>query len=330
MNSENDFVVSKIEIDNIIYINVHMEQVYTDFVLENERNDSYNRNQDFQLNYMQINNLTYNTVIRISNFIEKQSDKVIVLDFQNSYLKNIQNNISNRILDLIGNNVKVINLSAELSNKLDGLKEHSDFETDYYVAFKSKQYSCIRGITENKEYECANGVILSKYVDVKRIIEDNTMFFVWCYILCYNMVENSKFRKLCQKDSTKPVLLAHTLNGACIATMISKMMNLKMVYIDHLGPHNRITGINFPEKFEPYQNYLLVVDFVCQGNEVLRAQNIVEFIGGKYIGFIGMMKLDISQISNNETDIIKEVVVNIKPKDAIEELDYTIHTRLSR
>lgn len=107
-------------------------------------------------------------------------------------------------------------------------------------------------------------------------------------------------------------------------------MSLEMIYIDHLGPQNRITGINFPENFQAYQNYLLVVDFICQGNEILRAQNIVEFIGGKYVGFIGMIKLDISRISESQMNemLIKEAVLKISASEAVEKLNYTIKTKL--
>lgn len=304
-----------------------MEQVYTNFVQENSQIGYYENN----INYMGSNDFTYETIRRLESFVNENKDKNIVLDFQWKKLIGVQNNMGDKVKACITEKVHVINLSDELKEKLKLDVERNRKEIkDYLSAFEESKFDCVIALREDQIYESSNGVILSKYINIKKLIENNNDFFKWSYMLCGNLMQNGLFKKYNKNEYRKPILLAHTLNGVCIATMVSKLMNLEMVYVDHLGPHNRITGINFLENFQAYQNYLLVVDFVCQGNEILRAQNIVEFIGGKYIGFISMIKLDISRISTIQPkeEIIKEAVIKISSDEAVKKLEYTIETRL--
>ena len=321
-------MVSAIKKDNYIYLNMHMEQVYTNYINEN-RQIGYHESS---FNFMGSNDFTFDTIDRLDTFLKENRDENIVLDFQGEKLVGAQNNIEKRVRACITEKVYIINLSQELKEKfkLDELKERENI-SDYLSVFEERKFDFVIAIRETQSYESANGVILSKYINIKRLIENNNQFFMWSYMLCNNLIQNGLFKKYNKNEYRKPILLAHTLNGVCIATMISKLMNLEMIYVDHLGPHNRITGINFLENFQAYQNYLLVVDFVCQGNEILRAQNIVEFIGGKYIGFIGMIKLDISKISESQSneEVIKETVIKISSKEAVEKIEYTIETKLS-
>ena len=325
-------MVSAIYKDNFIYLNMHMEQVYTDFLQEYSQFDYHDRKYENGFNYMKRDDFTFDTINRLETFLKNNRDKNVILDFQGEKLRGIQNNMDDKVRNCITEKVHIINLSTELSQKLN-LKIEEDKETiqDYQTAFEENKFDNVIELSEDQSYECANGVILSKYVNIKKLVENNSDFFKWCYLLCNNLIQNGLFNMYNKNEHSKPILLAHTLNGVCIATVISKLMNLEMIYIDHLGPHNRITGMNFLENFRAYQNYLLVVDFVCQGNEILRAQNIVEFIGGKYIGFVSMIKLDISKISESHSkeDIIKEAVVGISPEEATEKIQYTINTRLS-
>lgn len=324
-------MISVIYYGEFIYLNMHMEQVYTDFMKENSGYDSNERKLENGFNYMNRNDFTYETIKRLNTFLKKNSDKKIVLDFQGDKLIGIQNNMETKLTECITDNVYVINLSDELRKKLKGLDVKFDEKIkDYFVAFEETKFEYVFTLREDTAYESANGVLLSKYINIKKLIEDNANFFKWCHLLCNNLVQNGLFKKMNKNKSSRPILLAHTLNGACIATIISRIIGLEMIYIDHLGPQNRITGINFPENYQAYQNYLLVVDFICQGNEILRAQNIVEFIGGRYIGFVGMIKLNISPISESQVDEdkIKETVLNISPEDAAEKLEYTIKTKL--
>lgn len=320
-------MVSSIYKGDFVYLNMHMEQVYTNFVKENSQMGYHEKS----INYMGSNDFTFETIKRLESFLKENRDKNIVLDFQGKKLLGIQNNIGDKVKACITEKVYVINLSDELEKKLklDVMKDRGKVQ-DYLTVFDESKFDCVIALRENQFYECSNGVILSKYINIKKLIENNNDFFKWSYMLCSNLIQNGLFKKYNKNEHRKPILLAHTLNGVCIATMVSKLMNLEMIYVDHLGPHNRITGINFLENFQAYQNYLLVVDFVCQGNEILRAQNIVEFIGGKYIGFISMIKLDISKISTSQPkeEIIKEAVIKISPDEAVKKLEYTINTKL--
>lgn len=319
-------MISEIITEDYIILNIHMEQSYTDFLNYNSDFNHHEINNSF--NCMKVNDFSYGTIDRIIKY-KKGITKKLILDFRNEKIIGLQNNMGQHIKECFEGNVFAINICDELKRKLD-LAENKILNEgiNYYDYLESECFKQITNIIENQTYECANGIILSKYINIKKIIENNDQLFKWCYLLCEKLYNNGIFSNL--NKSRKPVLLAHTLNGICIATMISKLLNLEMIYIDHLGAHNRIMGSNFLDNYDPYQNYLLVVDFICQGNEILRAQNIIQFIGGNYIGFIGIMKLNISNVNikQSKDHIIKETVMEISPEDAVKKIKYTIKTKL--
>lgn len=318
-------MISEIITEDYVILNIHMEQSYTEFI-------NYNNNHEMSnsFNCILVNDFSYGTIERIINY-KKNISKKLILDFRNEKIIGLQNNMEKYIKDCFEGDVFAINISNELKNRLN-LDETKilNKEIDYYNYLERDCFEQVANITENQNYECINGVILSKYINIKKIIENSEQLFKWCYLLSEKLYNNGIFSNL--NKSRKPVLLAHTLNGICIATMMSKLLNLDMIYIDHLGAHNRIMGSNFLENYDPYQNYLLVVDFICQGNEILRAQNIIQFIGGNYIGFIGIMKLNISNINIKQPkeQIIKETVMDISPENAVKKLNYTIKTKLDQ
>ena len=92
-------MISAIYYGEFIYLNMHMEQVYTDFMKENSGYDSNERKLENGFNYMNRNDFTYETIKRLNTFLKKNSDKKIVLDFQGDKLIGIQNNMETKLTE---------------------------------------------------------------------------------------------------------------------------------------------------------------------------------------------------------------------------------------
>lgn len=147
----------------------------------------------------------------------------------------------------------------------------------------------------------------------------------WCYMLALKLYQNHRYKTIIDDNSKTISLLCHTLNGSCIATVLAKLLNLNIVFIDHLGPHNKITKMKFEDNYKKAENYIVVVDFICQGNEIVRAENIVEFTGGNILGYVSFIQLEIAKLRIRD---ITETVVRVSTHDAKNKLKYTLKTDL--
>lgn len=173
-------MISKINDDSgTIYINIHMEQIFTEVtqefsktpggigIREDERYIVRNKK------YIKSSELSCETIDRIKMRLEAIQQEV-VLDFNN--IETIQNNQDKELLEFIKrkNTVKIVNASKV--NRGNLFDEYIlDVGANYADVFNMNAIGYINSITEDKEYITTNGVKLSRYVNVKKIIEDNTI-----------------------------------------------------------------------------------------------------------------------------------------------------------
>lgn len=145
----------------------------------------------------------------------------------------------------------------------------------------------------------------------------------WCYIIADGIDEY--FQSIDETDK-RNVFFCHTMNGAYIAGVLSQLLGYDLVYVDHLGPYNKLNKVDFNKGKSHQEEFIIVADMICQGNEFLRAKNIVEYLGGTVRGCVGVLRMAISSlIPQTGIDIF---AIRYAPKDAVDELGYSIRTEL--
>ncbi len=208
----------------------------------------------------------------------------------------------------------IINLNIEEENKLDYREAFNDYGKKYIA-----QKCC------NAEgYTTQIGIELGVYIDLKKIINESNEILRWCYILAYDL--NNYFITIDEGLEKKKVFFCHTLNGSYIAGILSQLLGYDLVYVDHLGPYNKLNKVDFYKGGDCTEEFIIVSDMVCQGNEFLRAQNIVDYMGGTVRGCIGILNMDIASVLKQYP--INVFAIKYTPKDACNELGYTIRTKL--
>jgi hypothetical protein len=250
-----------------------------------------------------------------------------VFDFKN--IQSVDNpNVEAEFLKIISTlkNVRVANTDI-FFNKSDIASITIDNDLDYRSAFKlygsnyllDKDKKCL----EEKGYTTQTGVTLCPYINVKKIVNDSCEILRWCYIMADGIYEHDRFR---DRNSEKITLFSHTMNGSFIAGLLSQFLGYNIMFVDHLGPYNRLN------KFDSYrgnvsnEGFIIVSDVVCQGNEFLRAKNIVEYIGGTVKGSTGIVELAISDVLLGYE--IRSYALSYSPEEAKNKLGYIIKTKL--
>ncbi len=114
------------------------------------------------------------------------------------------------------------------------------------------------------------------------------------------------------------------MNGAYIAGILSQLLGYDLVYVDHLGPYNKLNKIDFYKGKSRTEEFIVVADLICLGNEFLRAKNIVEYLGGTVKGCACVVQMNISTLISKCQ--VNACALKYTPQNAREELDYSVRT----
>ena len=93
------------------------------------------------------------------------------------------------------------------------------------------------------------------------------------------------------KELAPPILVCQSLNSAYLASILSNLLKLDILILDKIGPINRIYS-SLNKSIIENRNYIVVSDLVCLGTEVKIVKNIIEFLGGKYLGNVALIKTE--------------------------------------
>lgn len=302
-----------------ITISLHLEQIYS--VLCGKE---HIKNQMRVFSVGRLAKSCIDNLVKIDLRSHEYQDYECIIDF--SYIKSIEFNPMHCFFEWLGSlpNVKISN--CEIKEEIQAKITIEESENTYRESFDSygRQY-IIKNCLDEKGLPTQTGVKLGVYIDIKRIINDSKELLRWCYIIAYDLFQNTKFNEL-KKSDKEFLLFCHTLNGANIAGVLSQLLDCDLMYVDHLGPYNKLNKVNFyRETYEPAE-FIIVADMVCQGNEYLRAKNIVEYFGGTVKGCAGILRLDICGMLFKEG--IDTFAIRYSPEEAREKLNYTIKTDL--
>lgn len=335
---------SKIIHGNTLYILLHAEQVYRSFMKSS-------------LGFF-VKDLERETINDVSNevvtLLKSNSDinKILIdgselLDCHNAYEdfnKIVEYCISNSIDILLNRLHKILYGSSHLY-ELKGLeKVDSDIENHYNLCSNkdiniSDFYNHIFNIYEkkllekklfiedqefDKQYSASSNVILPKYVNIKRFIEEKEISFLGLYLLCKKAIREGLVPNYDSID--KPIVFFQSIVGSYLASIFAKIACLDLAYLDHIGPKSKIYRTIRKETIKNQKNkYLLISDVICMGTEIQIAKSIISNEGSEVIGILPIIKIKvIDKDEDNETPKICSLFT--LTKDNNEKIGYQIKT----
>lgn len=316
----NSMLISLIENEDFIYVNLHAEQTIS---------SSY-FGADIGIYVSELFDSTLKRLKEGLDSIENLENKILYLDFEgienagkhlfDDFIE-INNKVNSIIfINLKSNVLKQLNLNNDyLNNPNNNFNESIDkFNMFYFgasinsvktinpqVVFEEALLEFIESFTDElgkPHLHESSSVYLTSYIDIKKMISNGTNFMMFCL---YQLA--IKLKKTWIKEiNEKPILICQNLNGSFISSVLSNLLQLDIVILDHVGPINTVYS-TLNRKIEENKKYIIVSDVVCLGTEVKITKNLIAFLGGKVIGNVSIVKLD----TLFAEDILNEKIQNI-------------------
>ena len=253
-----------------------------------------------------IKHLSNKPLDALKEHINEVTQTNIYLDFSN--LKSVQNNLKNIFLSILktilGNdkNFFIVNINETIKKQLKLEEIFNELEIDYdkvnesdeiltlnkneiiknYEEFKKNLFESklvellIKNTPNYNKIHSSSPIRLPKYINIKGLIHEKSFFYYCLYILGLN-ISKSFF----QKNSKKVIFFCQTLNGAFIGSFLSELFNVDIIFLDHIGPINKLYGPSLSNRIEPGRKYVVISDVVCLGTELQIAKNIINYRGGE-------------------------------------------------
>ncbi|KFF09841.1 MULTISPECIES: hypothetical protein [Flavobacterium] len=314
-------LISKIIHEESIYFNLHAEQTISSSYFAAE----------IGLYATELFDSTLNRITKGLDEIDNSTKYVLYLDFERieNAGKNLFDDLSSiksKVKSLIFINLKE-NILSQLSLSEDFLNNpnnHKVDEDDKFAMFYFGNDSATEKYLDSKDLfedyllsfimhfktkdtdklflHESSSVYLTSYIDIKRMISEDTSFMMFCLYHLSIKVKDSWIENI----NDKPVLVCQNLNSSFISSVLSNFLQLDILILDHVGPVNtHYSSLN--SKIEEGKKYIIVSDVVCLGTEVKITKNIISFLGGRVIGNVSIVKLD----TLYEDDIAKEKIKNL-------------------
>lgn len=333
-------VISRFEIDNVTFINLHAEQAF-------EGSFGSFLNKDIQQPGIFQDTLTKTTIDKLERNIDLKpilTDNVL-FDFQNIELLQVNQNINftELLSKLHSKNILLLNIKNEIVSSLgyiDSIIPGRDFQDiniknnqsifpllNTKQAFESYFHQIIlKYLDDNLKLHKSSPVYINKYIDLKKFITNDQKFFVYSlYFLSLEMIKNKSNRKWVIKSGENDIILfSQNMNGSFIASILSHFLQLNVILIDHVGPINKIYS-SFKNRIDRNKKYLIVADVVCLETEVRIAKNIIEFSGGEYLGNVSVVRVNTLKPEDKKYDDVETIYLIEKGNNKI---GYSIKTAL--
>lgn len=319
-------IVSKFNTGDFIYYDLHCEEVITSNFIEDVNLGIYcDRLQSITMERIcsDIKTKGIEGLVRIAfdftNIVAVQTNI-------NSYFTDLKKrgfsivflNITDEIIDQIGYD-SVSNISNKRSViyfvdkttlstiKKNGFSRFLFFEdgNDFVpIGFKIESY--FKSYFKNKLllYSESHGkphsssyVYLNTYINIKKLISHDKEFCLYS-IIKLAIKALKRWRKSApippyfpdvRSEVKAPVLVCQSLNSSYFVSVLSNLLKLDVLILDKIGPVNRIYN-SMNKSIIQDRNYIVVSDLVCLGTEVKIVKNIIEFLGGRYLGNLALIK----------------------------------------
>lgn len=356
-------IISKLNAENFIYYDLHSEEVITsNFIEENnsgvfcdrlqsttlerifkdiESSDKSQRNILFDFKHIegeQPNINKYFTELKKRGyslaFCNITEELIIKFGFDsignsNNIKKDIIFYDKGTLKPRNKNGFKVFYLFEDTSNKFvpNDLNISNIFNEEFLS--KLRPYS-----QSHDEPHTSSYVYLESYINIKKFISEQKSLCIYSiYKLALKILkewrENGPIPFYEEGKNTEykpPILVCQSLNSSYITSILSNLLKLDILILDKIGPINRIYS-SLNKNIIENRNYIVVSDLVCLGTEVKIVKNIIEFLGGKYLGNVSLIKTETLKKKDIKRKNATIAVFAINSSNN-EELGYYISTNL--
>lgn len=187
-------------------------------------------------------------------------------------------------------------------NKLDysQIKSPTDAFQQHFIE-KIKKFNI--SLSEGNIEHHSSSVKLTSYIDIKRFIVEERPFMLFAiYRLAVKM--QAHWLKEHYSSYRKPILVCQSLNGSYVASVLSSLLNLDLYILDQVGPINKLYR-SLGAKVKVDADYIVVSDMVCLGTEVKIVKNIIEYLGGNYVGNVTIVRAKSVREYDNTEEVFK-------------------------
>jgi len=332
-------IISKLPSGNFIYYNLHSEEVITSNFIEDISLGIYcDRLQSITME--RVNADIKASISQGSNIVFDFKKVEAIQSNLNSYFTDLRNegynivfiNITKDIVNSLGYNFfnHPDNLISDIIffDKItldrrvkEGYKRFYFFENgnnfypdDFRIEDAFKEHfknKLIPFSDDHGEQHTSSFVYLTSYINLKKFISHEKEFCMYAiYLLAVKVLK--EWRKIgpipFYSDENKekqdtPILVCQSLNSSYIVSILSNLLKLDILILDKIGPINKLYS-SLDKNIIEKKNYIVVSDIVCLGTEVKIVKNIIQFLGGFYLGNVSLIK----------TETLKKE--HIKKKDA--------------
>jgi hypothetical protein len=332
-------IISTIKKENFIYFNLHAEEVITsNFIADNNDGIFGGRLQIVTIN-------------RVIEFLKEGASeyKNIVFDF--NHITACQPNLNKIIFDLKvdGFNILFLNLRKSLSEELalssivnpknilnEGIfKKYFFFENpdepftnlviDVPSLFDETFKEKIKNYIEvHQKPHTSSYIYLTSYVDVKKFLSHEKEFMLFSLYRLAFKVQNEWGVEI----DKAPILICQSMNSAYIVSVLANFLKLDILILDKIGPINKIYN-RLDKTISQDRKYIVVSDLVCLGTEVKIVKSLIQFMGGKFLGNVSIIKTEtLSKADISRSDATISVFSINKSNN--KELGYNIKTDLEQ
>lgn len=179
---------------------------------------------------------------------------------------------------------------------------------------KLKTYSF--PLPKNDRKHTSSSVELTSYIDIKKLMVQDRAFMLYAI---YRLAMKINVHWL--NDEKKPVLVCQSLNGSFIASVLSVLLGLDLYILDQVGPINKLYR-SLGAKVKANINYVVISDMVCLGTEVKIVKNIIEYLGGNYVGNATIVRTYCGRTFDDTEEVF------VIDKSNCKELNYRIITAI--
>lgn len=331
--------------ENTCYVLLHFEQVFNNLFLDNSIN-IFNSDPLESVKGIYQKSLTQFTVFKIKKEIDSLVNQggTWTFVFDLNRIKYIGGNDLiefERLLDLLtyyNNRWLLINVengieikgrgsvNKILMSSIDAFNEEdcSSYCMNLEIIFKEEMEKYLQNCAyQYQKKSISSRVYLSKYIDIKKMME-NIPFFCLCMyklatVLCdYRVLNIDNYL-----DNKGTSIFIHTMSSAVMGSILAQLFCLDLVIVDHLGPYNKLYVDDLAATIDRHKRYIVVSDVVCLGSELKVAKTILDVLGIQYECCAAMV--DIKTTSGIEDDNIFSLYQVTKNHNTLE---YYVNTDL--
>ncbi|MDR6761627.1 nucleoside-triphosphatase THEP1 [Flavobacterium sp. 2755] len=300
-------IISRIVREGYVYFNLHAEQTISSTFYDG----------DIGIEVSEIFGSALSRIDEDILLINDISEKAVYLDFiriDNAYknLDTILMSLSKKckiilllnLKDVVYNQLQIELISGNIFNKRNS--DNSGYEM-FYFEKKSIQYEYIfedeifqeefKNLTQEftekniNEFHQSSSVYLPKYINIKKMISRRKNFFIFSLYQLSIKIKKLWLDNISIDNEELPILICQNLNSSFISSILSSLLKLDVIILDHLGPVNTMYS-SLNSKIEENKKYIIVSDVVCLGTEVKIAKNLITFLGGKVYGSVSVVRIN--------------------------------------